>query len=120
MLFDSISFTELLTILLIALVVFGPQRLPELARKAGEWAREIKRTAAEFRRSLDQEVGDLKKPFTEVKADLDKARDDLKAAGDEVKKSVEWVGPPPRVGPLPGDAVVDEPGDQSEAPEVDE
>ena len=120
MLFDSISFTELLTILLIALVVFGPQRLPELARKAGEWAREIKRTAAEFRRGLDQEVGDLKKPFTEVKADLDKARDDLKAAGDEVKKSVEWVGPPPQVGPSPGDAVVDEPADQSEPPEVNE
>lgn len=116
MLFDSISFTELLTILLIALVVFGPQRLPELARKAGEWAREIKKTAAEFRRSLDQEVGDLKKPFTEVKADLDRARDDLKAAGDEVKKSVEWVGPPPQVGPSPEEAAAKDPTDQPEPP----
>lgn len=118
MLFDSISFTELLTILLVALVVFGPQRLPELARKAGEWGREIKKTATEFRRGLDQEVGDLKKPFTEVKADLEKAREDLKAAGDDVKKSVEWVGPPPRVGPSPGDAVADQPAGPPEPPET--
>ncbi|MDH3261125.1 MAG: Sec-independent protein translocase protein TatB [Acidimicrobiia bacterium] len=115
--FDSISFTELITILLIALVVFGPQRLPELARKAGTWAREIRKTAAEFRRGLDQEVSDLKKPFEEVKADLDKAREDLKAAGNEVKKSVEWVGPPPVIGPSPAEALPDKPTDQPGAPE---
>ena len=115
--FDSISFTELITILLIALVVFGPQRLPELARKAGQWAREIRKTAADFRRGLDQEVGDLKQPFDEVKADLDKARGDIKAAGDEIKKSVEWVGPPPVVGPSPEEAIADKPADQPETPE---
>lgn len=119
--FDSISFTELITILLIALVVFGPQRLPGLARKAGEWAREIRKTAGEFRRGLDQEVGDLKKPFDEVKADLDKARGDLKAAGEEVKKSVEWVAPPPVVGPSPEEALADRPADdvadEPDAPE---
>ena len=116
--FESISFAELITILLVALVVFGPQRLPELARKAGQWAREIRNTANEFRRGLDQEVGDLKKPFTEVKADLDKAREDLKAAGDDVKKSVEWIGPPPQVGPAPGESLPAV--DQPETPEVGE
>ena len=118
--FDSISFTELITILLIALIVFGPQRLPELARKAGEWAREIRKVAGEFRRGLDQEIGDLKQPFQEMKDDLDKARGDLKAAGDEVTKSVEWIGPPPVVGPSPGEVVAGQPEDQPEAPEATE
>jgi Tat protein translocase TatB subunit len=118
--FDSISFTELITILLIALIVFGPQRLPELARKAGTWAREIRRTAGEFRRGLDEEVGDLKKPFTDIKTDLDQARGELKAAGDEVKKSVEWIGPPPIVGPSPDEAAVDKPVDPGESPEANE
>ena len=118
--FDSISFTELITILLIALVVFGPERLPELARKAGKWAREIRRTASEFRRGLDQEVGDLKQPFTEIKTDLDQARGELKAAGEEVKKSVEWIGPPPVVGPSPDEASAVKPGDQDEQPEANE
>jgi len=115
--FDSSSFTELITILLIALVVFGPQKLPDLARQAGKWAREIRRTASEFRRGLDKEVTDLKEPFKEVKADLEKAKGDLKAAGDEVKKSVEWVGPPPTVGPSPEEALADKPPDPAEEPE---
>lgn len=118
--FDSISFTELITILLIALIVFGPQRLPELARKAGEWAREIRRVAGEFRRGLDQEIGDLKQPFQEVKDDLEKARGDLKAAGDDVKKSVEWIGPPPVIGPTLQEAEPDSPTQTPKAPEANE
>lgn len=118
--FDSISFTELITILLIALIVFGPQRLPELARKAGEWAREIRRVAGEFRRGLDQEIGDLKQPFQEVKDDLEKARGDLKAAGDDVKKSVEWIGPPPVIGPTLQEAEPDSPTQTPKEPEANE
>lgn len=118
--FESVSFTELITILLVALVVFGPQRLPELARKAGKWAREIRRTASDFRRGLDQEVGELKEPLKEVKADFDKAKGDLQAAGEEVKKSVEWVGPPPVVGPSPKEALADLPPDQPEVPKETE
>ena len=118
--FDSISFTELITILLIALVVFGPQRLPDLARKAGEWAREIRKTAGEFRRGLDKEVAEIKEPFKEVKADLDKAQGDLKAIGDDIKRSVEWVGPPPVVGPSPQEALADKPPDPPETPKEPE
>jgi Tat protein translocase TatB subunit len=109
--FDSISFTELITILLVALVVFGPRQLPDLARRAGRWARQVRQTAAEFRRGLDREVGDLKQPFQEIKADLDDAKQGFQAAADDVKKSVEWVGPPPVVGPSPEEAPSSEPSD---------
>lgn len=107
--FESISFTELITILLIALVVFGPRRLPELARKAGKWAQEIRKTATEFRRGLDEEVRELEKPLREVQADLDQVKDDLKSITDDVQKPVEWIGPPPAVGPSPEESLSDKP-----------
>jgi Tat protein translocase TatB subunit len=118
--FDSISFTELITILLVALVVFGPRQLPELARKAGRWARQVRQTAAEFRRGLEREVGDLKEPFREIKADLNEAQQELRATRDDVKKSVEWIGPPPVAGPSPEDMLSDQPDEAGEPGETPE
>jgi Tat protein translocase TatB subunit len=53
----SVSPAEILTIAVVALVVFGPKRLPELSRKLGGALRELKDTAADLRRGLESEVG---------------------------------------------------------------
>ena len=53
----SVSPAEILTIVVVALVVFGPRRLPELSRKAGKALRELKDTAQDLRRGLEQEIG---------------------------------------------------------------
>ncbi len=45
--------TELIVILLVALVVFGPRRLPEIGRTLGRSLREFQRTSAELRQELD-------------------------------------------------------------------
>lgn len=44
---------EILVILLVALIVFGPQRLPEMARKVGAGLTELKRLQEELRGELD-------------------------------------------------------------------
>lgn len=53
----GIGFPELIVILLIALIVLGPQRLPELARTLGGWFAAIKQAAddaqAQVRAELD-------------------------------------------------------------------
>jgi Tat protein translocase TatB subunit len=53
----SVSPAEILTIAVVALVVFGPKRLPELSRKLGGALRELKDTAADLRRGLESEMG---------------------------------------------------------------
>ncbi|MBI5156416.1 MAG: twin-arginine translocase TatA/TatE family subunit [Acidimicrobiia bacterium] len=53
----SVSPAEILTIAVVALVVFGPKRLPELSRKLGGALRELKDTAADLRRGLESEIG---------------------------------------------------------------
>ncbi len=45
----DIGFQELILILVVALLVFGPRRLPELGRALGRAMREFRRATEEFR-----------------------------------------------------------------------
>ena len=61
---------EIFVILLVALVVLGPSRLPELARKMGGWVAELRKAAREIREGLEAEVSEVKKAADEVSAPL--------------------------------------------------
>ena len=52
----SIGTPELLVIFVIALVVFGPRRLPELGRSVGRAIAEFKRAGSELQSRLEREV----------------------------------------------------------------
>jgi len=64
--FGSIGMTELLTILLLVLILFGPKRIPELARSLGKGLNELKRAAEDVKQELELDDFDhpskLKKP----------------------------------------------------------
>ncbi len=128
---------EIFVILLVALVVLGPSRLPELARRLGGWSADLRRAARELRRGLESEVGDLKQvrddlqaplreiqqPFKEVDAVMRDAQKDVRdvrrAATKDIRsggsdesstdsgKKVSWIGPVPSSGPTPSDAAED-------------
>jgi Tat protein translocase TatB subunit len=55
----DIGFPEMLVILAIALIVFGPQKLPELAKAIGKALREFKKTTEEVKGSFEAETKDL-------------------------------------------------------------
>jgi len=52
----GIGMPELIIILVIALVVIGPQKLPDLARSLGKGLGEFKRASNDFRRSVEEEA----------------------------------------------------------------
>src|SRR4051812_35785518 len=54
--FGSIGMPELLIILTLALIVFGPRKLPELGRSLGKSLGEFKRASNELRNTLEEEV----------------------------------------------------------------
>jgi Tat protein translocase TatB subunit len=105
---------ENLIIALLALVVLGPKRLPQLARKVGGWTAELRKAAREITTGLEAEVNefrevgrDLKAPLDEVKKPLSELRDEVKGFGKEAKGAYEWKGPKPISGPTPEDAMRD-------------
>jgi Tat protein translocase TatB subunit len=52
----GIGFPELLVILILGLIVLGPQRLPELARTLGQWFSMIKRAADDAQAQVRDEL----------------------------------------------------------------
>jgi len=52
----DIAFSELIVVGLIALVVLGPKRLPELARGAGRWTARLRRFVEDVKRDLSLEM----------------------------------------------------------------
>ncbi|HYS43724.1 MAG TPA: TatA/E family twin arginine-targeting protein translocase [Geobacteraceae bacterium] len=52
----GIGMPELIIILVIALIVIGPQKLPDLARSLGKGLAEFKRATEDFKQSVEDEV----------------------------------------------------------------
>lgn len=102
---------EFIIILIVALVVLGPSRLPDLARKAGQYATELRRAAREVREGLEAEVSDLKAAGDELRAvnrEIRKPFEEARESIDEVGVSrLDWKGPKPLSGPTPADAMAD-------------
>ncbi|TWC14825.1 MULTISPECIES: Sec-independent protein translocase protein TatB [unclassified Pseudomonas] len=53
----GISFTELLLVGLVALLVLGPERLPGAARTAGLWIGRLKRSFNAIKQEVEREIG---------------------------------------------------------------
>jgi sec-independent protein translocase protein TatB len=84
---------ELILIMVLALVVLGPDKLPNAARQAGQWMAELRRISggfqSEFRRAVDSAMDDT--DYSEFKLpDLPKLSDmGLGSSGDSYGTTIE-------------------------------
>lgn len=60
-----LSVPHLIIVFVVALVVFGPEKLPELARNAGKFMAEFRRMSGEFKSTFDGHMRDLERETEE-------------------------------------------------------
>jgi Tat protein translocase TatB subunit len=88
----GIGYQEMFIVLVVALVIFGPSRLPELAGQVGRWVRDFRRMSSDLTGEFEKtfaEVDEVKKTFAremqgiqeEVEGIGKSARGDLKKSG---------------------------------------
>jgi len=56
---NRMSFSETIFLFLLALIIFGPKKLPEIARQVGKYMNEFKRASNEFKAQIEQEISHL-------------------------------------------------------------
>lgn len=71
----GIGLPELIIILIVALIVFGPKKLPDLAKSLGKGMAEFKKAAEDFKSTVD----------TDIKIDLDQEEMVRPAAGSQAE-----------------------------------
>ena len=91
----DIAFSELVVIGLIALIILGPKRLPEMARAAGRWTARIRRFVDDVKRDMNSELHreelaelrQVQQQITETKQIFETAAGDVHAGIAEMAPS---------------------------------
>src|SRR5262245_12889377 len=88
--FGSIGMPELIIILVIALIIFGPRKLPELGKSLGRSINEFKKASTDLQNTLEQEI-----KIEEQKENAAKARAEQDTAGAAFDKDKDDQSQPP-------------------------
>jgi sec-independent protein translocase protein TatB len=56
---NRMSFSETIFLFFLALIIFGPKKLPEIARQVGKYMNDFKRASNEFKAQIEQEISNL-------------------------------------------------------------
>jgi sec-independent protein translocase protein TatB len=90
----DIGFSELVAVSLIALIVLGPKRLPEVARTAGRWMGQLRRFIADVKQDLDREMhSEELSELRKLKQELDSTRRLMQNTSGELVKGFAEIDP---------------------------
>src|SRR5690554_7057441 len=89
----SIGIPELLIILVVVLLIFGPRRLPDMAKGLGQSVREFRKGLRDMRKEFDDEANDNDKPQANAGAPVSAATTSGAGAGSSPAASEAVVAP---------------------------
>ena len=89
----DVDFSEIVVIMVVALVVLGPERLPAVARTMGEWwgrlQRYVNRIKADVTTSMELE--ELRQLERKIKAEADALERSVQQAGNDVSEQMRQL-----------------------------
>ncbi len=87
----GVDFSEIMVIMIVALIVIGPERLPKVARTMGEWwgrlQRYINRIKADVTTSMELE--ELRELERKIKAEADALERTVQQAGNDINHQMQ-------------------------------
>ena len=88
LLFLDMSGGEMIVIALVALLVLGPQKMGDFARKAGKMMNEVRRVSSDFKTQLNEETGALQNEVHNMKDSLRDAANNIRDEFVNAKQEV--------------------------------
>ena len=82
---------EIVLILAIALIVLGPDRLPQAMGTVGRWIRELRRLTGEFRKEFDEEIQFLQNEVENLRQEAELTRQDLLEIQADLEETIGGV-----------------------------
>lgn len=89
--FLGIGFPELLMILLVALLVVGPQRLPTVAAQLARFIREFRTYTANMTREVTEALEELEREAATAKDELTAAKEEWREVGQGLRSTTSEI-----------------------------
>jgi len=87
----SLGMQEIIVIFVLALIVFGPRKLPELGKSLGKSLAEFKKASNELKQTWEDEVAKEKETLNSTLDDVNKSMADVNKSMTDVNKSMTDV-----------------------------
>ena len=89
LLFFDISTGEVFIVLLVLFLIFGPQKMPEIARKIGKVINQMKRATSELSKEFNEETDEIRKTFDDETKSIRRSYDKTKKEFVKENKNLE-------------------------------
>jgi TatA/E family protein of Tat protein translocase len=74
-----LGFQEMVVIFIVALLVFGPKKLPDLGKSLGKGIREFRKQTDELKQTWEEQVREVQDPVKDITREIRQAGNDMKS-----------------------------------------
>ena len=88
-----INFEEIVVILIFSVIIFGPKKIPEIARGLGEAVRAMKKATEEIKREIMNPVDEIN-PVKDIQDKIEESKNDILNSTQGINESLDdMIGP---------------------------